>query len=70
MINNKIKFIKLTKIGFGRTLQVWFRPDLITKIFTLDNITHVSYLENGEVIDYRMSETPEEILAEIEKINI
>ena len=73
MINNKIKFIKLTAIILGISRKIWVRPDLITKIYTVDNLTHISYLvngEGGELVDYRISETPETIIAEIEKINI
>ena len=72
MIRNNIKFIKLTVIKYGTSRPIWFRPDLILKIFTIDNLTHISYLgngESGEPCDYRISETPEEILAEIEKTN-
>ena len=72
MIRNNIKFIKLTVIKYGTSRPIWIRPDLILKIFTIDNLTHISYLgngESGEPYDYRISETPEEILAEIEKTN-
>lgn len=72
MIRNNIKFIKLTTVKLGMYRPFWFRSDLITKIFIADNLTYISYLGNGEsaeATDYRISETPEQIIAEIEKIN-
>lgn len=73
MKRSNIKFIKLTAIILGISRNIWVRPDLITKIYTVDNLTHISYLvngEGGELVDYRISGTPETIIAEIEKINI
>ena len=73
MKRSNIKFIKLTAIILGMSRKIWIRPDLITKIYTVDNLTHISYLvngEDGELVNYRISETPETIIAEIEKINI
>lgn len=73
MIRNNIKFIKLTVIKTGGSHPFWFRPDLITKIYTVYNQTYIDYLgngEGGEATGYRVSGTPEELLAEIEKINI
>lgn len=71
MIRNNIKFIKLTAVHGGRMHPIWFRVDLITRICVgFDKVTHIDYLEGAENTDYKVLETPEEIILEIEKINI
>lgn len=71
MINNKIKFIKLTAVHGERMHPIWFRVDLITRICVdFDKATYIDYLEGSENTVYKVLETPEEIILEIEKINI
>lgn len=73
MIRNNIKFVKLTAVHGERMHPIWFRVDLITRIAVgFDKLTHIDYLVNGvgvEADDFRVLETPEEIIVEIEKTN-
>ena len=71
MIRNNIKFIKLPAVHGERMHPIWFRVDLITRICVeFDKVTYIDYLEGSENIVYKVLETPEEIILEIEKINI
>ena len=71
MIRNNIKFIKLTAVHGERMHPIWFRVDLITRVSVeFDKVTYIDYLEGSENIVYKVLETPEEIIIEIEKINI
>lgn len=68
---DKFRFIRLEAILGEKHHPIWFRVDLITRICVgFDRITHLDYAETGmgnEPSDYKVKETPEEILAKIEQ---
>jgi hypothetical protein len=70
---DKFRFIRLEAHLGEKHHPIWFRIDLITRIcIGFDGRTHLDYAETGignEPTVYRVKETPEEIIALIEKQN-